>query len=115
MSKIVIFAFKGDPMCFIHVLLNGLDLNKKGLGGKIVIEGEAVKLIPEMAKKGHFLNGLYIEAKEAGLIEGVCYACSKKLGALDAAEEQGLKILNSMSGHVSMADFIKDGYDIVTM
>ena len=42
MKKMVIFAFRGDPMCFVHVLLNGLDIANRGKEGKIVIEGDAV-------------------------------------------------------------------------
>ena len=33
----VIFAFRGDPLCFIHVLLNGIDLNERGQEGLIII------------------------------------------------------------------------------
>ena len=44
MRKIAIFAFKGDPMCFVHVLLNAKDMHEKGFNVKIVIEGEAVTL-----------------------------------------------------------------------
>ena len=47
-SKIIIVAFRSDPMCFVHVLLNALDMEEKGLGGKIVLEGEATKLLKEL-------------------------------------------------------------------
>jgi hypothetical protein len=30
MEKYALFAFTGEDMCFIHVLLNGLDLQAKG-------------------------------------------------------------------------------------
>ena len=30
MKKVVLFAFNGDFMCFIHVLLNALDMHEKG-------------------------------------------------------------------------------------
>ena len=30
MEKFVIFAFNGNPTCFVHVLLNALDLHKEG-------------------------------------------------------------------------------------
>jgi hypothetical protein len=36
-EKIVLFAFRGDPLCFIHVLLNSLDLHERGREGSIVI------------------------------------------------------------------------------
>ena len=44
MPKIVLFVFNGDPMCFIHVLLNALDMKDKGYESKIVIEGGLHKI-----------------------------------------------------------------------
>jgi hypothetical protein len=113
-SKKVIFAFRSDPMCFVHVLLNGLDLQERGLGGEIVIEGEAISLIPEMAKTGHFLHNLYQQAKERNLIIGACRACAAKLKMTSAVEEQGIAQLADMSGHPSMGGFIEKGYEIIT-
>ena len=52
-QKKVLFAFRGDPLCFVHVLLNGIDLHERGQEGLIIIEGEAVTLVPEMSKPGH--------------------------------------------------------------
>ena len=43
MEKVALFAFKGEPMCFIHVLLNALDMSKRGYEVKIVIEGAATR------------------------------------------------------------------------
>ena len=44
MKKIALFVFNGDPMCFIHVLLNALDMKEKGYEARIVIEGAAMEL-----------------------------------------------------------------------
>ena len=41
MKKFALFVFNGDPMCFIHVLLNALDMRDKGYDARIVIEGSA--------------------------------------------------------------------------
>jgi len=30
MKKVAMFVFNGDPICFIHVLLNALDMKAKG-------------------------------------------------------------------------------------
>jgi hypothetical protein len=38
--KFALFAFRKEPMCFIHVLLNALQLNKFGYEVKVVLEGE---------------------------------------------------------------------------
>ncbi len=114
MKKFALFVFNGDPMCFIHVLLNALDMDAKGHEAKIILEGASVKLIPELVKPENPLNGLWKKNLEAGLVEGVCKACSGKLGTLDAAKEQGLKLLNDMSGHPGIAAYRDNGFEIIT-
>jgi len=51
---------------------------------------------------------------EAGIVEGVCKACSSKLGTLEAAKEQELPLLDDISGHPSMAAYRDKGYEIIT-
>ncbi len=114
MNKTVFFAFRGDPLCFIHVLLNSLDMDEKGMGGNIVLEGEAVTLVNEMVKTEHFLNQLYTKVKDRNLIIGACKACSHKLGAVQAIEAEKIALIGEMSGHPSMADYISQGYNVIT-
>ena len=113
-NKTVLFAFRGDPLCFIHVLLNGIDLHERGREGKIVIEGEAVKLIADMAQDGHALNTLYKKAKGLGLIDAVCLGCATKLGALEAAKAEGLPLVGDMNGHPGMGRYLAEGYEVIT-
>ena len=114
MEKAALFVFNGDPMCFIHVLLNALDMKDKGYDVKTVIEGSATKLLPELATKGHPLHTLWEKAKAAQVIEGVCKACANKMGTTASAQEQGLSLLDDMSGHPSMAGYRSRGYEIIT-
>jgi hypothetical protein len=114
MKKNIFFAFRGDPMCFVHVLLNSLDLHKKGMGGKIILEGEAVKLVPEMLKPKHFLNKLYTRVKAENLIIGACRACSTKLEVRDIIESEDIPLIGEMTGHPAMSDYIEQGYTILT-
>ena len=114
MKKMVLFVFNGDPMCFIHVLLNALDMQSRGYEGGIVVEGAATKLLAELTGDDHPLGGLWAKVKQAGLVTGVCKACSQKMGTLQAARDQGLVLLDEMNGHPSMARFREAGYEIVT-
>ena len=114
MEKIALFAFNGDPMCFVHVLLNALDFSDKDYEIKLVIEGSATKLISELDTENHTLHNLYEKVKEKVLLVGACKACAQKMGTLQAAEAQGLRILSDMSGHPSMESFIEQGYKIIT-
>ena len=90
MKKVALFAFNGEFMCFIHVLLNGLHLKQNGEEVKIVIEGSATKLIPELSKEGNPMFQLYQQAKEQNLIDGVCRACSAKMEVASVVEKEGL-------------------------
>ena len=101
-------------MCFIHVLLNALDMKAKDNDCRIIIEGAATKLVADLAGEDHPLYKLWEKTKAAGLVAGVCKACSQKMGALDAARQQGLALLDDMSGHPSLAAYKDEGYDIIT-
>ena len=114
MKKIALFAFNGDPMCFIHMLLNALDMKDKGYDIKIIIEGSATKLVPELTKKENPLSPLYHKAKSLSIIDGACRACSNKMGVLEAIKAEGLTLLDDMQGHPGMARFQEKGFEIIT-
>ncbi len=114
MKKYALVVFNGDPMCFIHVLLNALEMHTKGHVARIIIEGAATKLLPELESKEHFLHALWQKAKAAGLIEGICKACSNKLGTLAAARELGFTLLDEMSGHPSLTRYREEGFELIT-
>ncbi len=113
-KKVALFAFNGELMCFIHVLLNALDMKEKGYEVKVVIEGSATKLIPELARESNPMFRLYGKAKDLGLIDGACKACSNKMGVLDAIKAEGLNLLDEMTGHPSIARYREDGFDVIT-
>ena len=81
---------------------------------RIIIEGAATALIPELEKQENPLNGLWQKVKQADLIEGACKACAKKMGTAELAEELGLTLLDGMSGHPGMAEFQEAGFEIIT-
>lgn len=114
MKKIVLFAFNGDLICFVHVLLNALEMKEKGYGVKIVIEGSAMGVIPEIAKKENPMHKLYNKAKTLDLIDGACKACSNKMGVLEGIKAEGIELLDDMSGHPGMAHYMEQGYEIIT-
>lgn len=114
MKKNALVVFNGDAMCFIHVLLNALDMNANGDEVRIVVEGAATRLVPELAATDHPLHTLWEKVRKAGLVDGVCEACSRKMGTLEAAKSQGLIPLKDMNGHPSLARYQRNGYEIIT-
>ena len=114
MKKFALFVYNGDPMCFIHVLLNALDMSDKGYNAKIIIEGAATELISELDRKGNPLHQLWKKAKSKGLVEGVCKACANKMETIGEAKTQGLPLLEDVLGHPGMARFRDAGFEIIT-
>ncbi len=113
-KKVALFAFNGDAMCFIHVLLNALDMREKGYEAQIVLEGAATKLIPDLVREDNPLMRLYEKTRALGLVAGACRACATKMGTADAAKSQGLPLLDDMHGHPSMARYRDEGFEIIT-
>lgn len=111
MDKYALFAFRGDAMCFAHVLLNGLNMKDKGMDVKIVLEGEATALVKTMEESG---NPLFAKVKERGLFDCICKACSAKMGVLEYNAQCGIPFSEEMSGHPAMSRYIQEGYTIIT-
>ncbi len=109
MKKYLFYAKSGQKMCFVHVLLNALDLKSAENEVKIIFEGESVKLPPILAEES---NPLYKKALDSGLIAGVCLACAQTLGVKDDIEKINLPFLKDMSGHAGMRPYIEDGYEV---
>lgn len=114
MKKVVLFAFNGEQICFVHVLLNALDMKKRGYEVKIVIEGAATKFVPELAKKENPLFALWEQARALDLLDGACKACSNKTGVLDKIQALGVVLLDDMSGHPSMTRYMENGFQVIT-
>lgn len=114
MKKIALFAFNGDAMCFVHVLLNALDMKQRGYDVRVIIEGSATKLVEELADPTKPFANLYQKVKDQGLIDCVCRACANKMNSLHSAMEQQLPLCDELAGHPSMAKYIELGFEIIT-
>jgi hypothetical protein len=113
--KVAFVAFQGEAMCFVHVLLNALDMAEKGHDVKVVFEGAATKQIAELSDASKPFAKLYEQVKAKGLVAAVCKACAAKMDSLVAAQEQGLPLSGAMSGHPPLSEYLEAGYQIVTL
>lgn len=110
MRKVLFYAMQGKKMCFLHVLMNALQLYEQGHEVRIIFEGESVRLPSQLEREG---NKLYLSAREKGLLAGICLACSVQLGVLEMNEAVGLPLLDDMYGHAGLLPFIEDGYEVI--
>lgn len=112
--KVVLVAFNGEPMCFVHVLLNALDMHKRGYDVKVVIEGSATRTANLLNDPAQRFAKFYEQVKARGLIDCVCKACAVTMEALEGIEAQGLPLCGEMTGHPSLAKYIDQGYQVIT-
>ncbi|MHA1146091.1 MAG: DsrE family protein [Candidatus Helarchaeota archaeon] len=114
MGKFALFAFNGDPMCFIHVILNALDLKEKGHDVAVVIEGSATSLIDQFENESNPFYPLFQKLKNSETIDCFCKACSNKMGVLAKVQDFKFPLCDELQGHPSMARYINDGFTIIT-
>ena len=112
MEKVLFYGMTGEKMCFLHVLMNALQLSETGLDVCIIFEGASVKLVGTLESER---NPLYLKAKEKGIIAGICLACSKVMGVYEQNLATGLPMLDDMNGHAGMKPFLDDGYTVISM
>jgi len=112
MEKILLYGMTGEKMCFLHVLLNAIDMANAGREVRIVFEGASVKLVSTFEDEN---NPLYRKARELGLIAGICLACSRMMGVYEKNLASGLPFLEDMNGHAGMKPFLDRGYQVVIM
>ena len=104
--------FRSEKMCFLHVLMNALQLSDTGRDVRIVFEGASVKLVGPLEEEQ---NPLYMKAKAKGLIAGICLACSKVMGVYEQNAATGLPLLDDMNGHAGMKPLMDLGFVVIPM
>ncbi len=114
MKKIALFAFSEDLGVFAHVMMNAIDMKKRGYEAKIIIETKATRFVKDLMDEQKPFAGLFKKVKEEGLIDGVCKACSAMTGAQEAAKQQGLRLLDEMNGHPGIARYLEEGFTVLT-
>ena len=113
-KKVALVAFQGEAMCFVHVLLNAMDMKERGYDVKVIIEGAAVKLVKELNEEGAMFGDMYKKCRDEGMFDCVCKACASKMGSLESAQEQNFNIEGEMFGHPSIGRYMEEGYEIIT-
>ncbi len=118
MSDKILLVLMGGldmPCRMVHTLLWALDIAGRGGDAKIVFEGEAPHWLLELPDPEHGRHRLYRRAKEMELIDAVCKACAVQAQAVEAAAEEGLRLVYDASGHVSLAPYMEADYRIVIL
>jgi predicted peroxiredoxin len=112
---IVLFAGPEPPCKVMHAFVFARDIKARGGEARIVLEGAAPELLLALPNPAHKMHALYVKVKQEGLIAGVCKACALQAQAVEAAQAEGIPLIDDAFGHVSLAPFIEQGFTVVTL
>jgi hypothetical protein len=110
-KKIAIFAFRGEGPCFLHALLNAEDMRNKGMDAVVIMEGGSVKNMRSIVD-GTFPMPL---KKVKSLVDCACLGCSMMFKVDGLFLNAGIRLEGGMNNHVSIADYMEKGYEILIM
>jgi hypothetical protein len=115
--KIALFLFTGPASSckLMHAFVFARDIKARGGEAKIILEGESPGWLLKLPDPTHKLHGIYQKVKQEGLIDAVCRACALQANAVAAAQQEGLPLADDASGHVSLAKYVEQGYQVVTL
>ncbi len=110
-QRFAIIAFRGEKPCVLHAILNCEDMRNKNMDALLILEGGSVKFMGQMYNNEFSVPWERIKP----LIDCACLGCSKMFKVEQAAQEAGIRLEGGMSEHVSLADYILNGYNIIVM
>jgi hypothetical protein len=111
--KYVFLATDDNKMQLYHLLLNAIDFHEHGHEVKTVLECASPKLLIGIAD-GSIKLPLFGKARDLGIIDHACKACTASFSATEAAEKLGVPLKGELSGHSDMLKFIGNGYSLFT-
>ncbi len=120
--KLLFVLFSGDACRQNHALLYALDLHEKGHSVKLVLEGEATRILGELGASEARRGMLLRRACAAGIVAGACERASSGCASedparkvADVARSHGVALLSGLEGHASIEPFVREGYEIVVI
>lgn len=119
MGRKLLFAVFSEEACRQrHAFLYAIDLAKKGHEAKLLIEGPATRMFVDCLGKDEGFDQLYHEAKELGLIAGVCKTAAggcrtPDQNVTEVVRAEGLPLRDDCQQHAGIASFVDQGYEIV--
>lgn len=108
------FIFTDRADTFAHAVLNALDMFERDMDVRVVLDGRATRVLKKAGKASDPVGFLLSEALGASLVDCVCQSCADRYRTLDAAVQMNLPLTEPAQGHPSIADYLAQGYEILT-
>lgn len=119
-AKVLFVVFSDEACRRNHAFRYALDLHRKGIVARVVVEGVATSSLRELDDPASDFAKLFHEAAGLGLVAGACRAACAGCRSDDPnrsvtgiAQAHGVPLLDGADGHASLEPFVRDGYQIL--
>lgn len=113
---IIIQAGPQDMGRALHGLTYGQELHEAGYEVEIFFDGTGTKWITEFGQVGHPFNSVFITVMELGIVKGACGYCTGFFKLEEEVSEAGIPLSDgAKDGHLSLAEHIENGFELLIM
>lgn len=95
-----------------NALTAAKEFKEEGHEATLVFDGAGTKWIGELSDQNHKYNRHFESVKDE--IQGACAYCARAFGVKDEVQESGVELLGEFEGHPSLANFVTQGYQVIT-
>lgn len=103
---------QGDLGRAVNALATVKELQAAGHDVELVFDGAGTRWPAKLADASHPAHSLYESV--SGAVAGVCKACANAFGAAESAQSAGVPLIAGPTGHLSIGQYIENGYEVLT-
>lgn len=116
MTKFAVFVFSDNETKeglgrVVNAMEAVKELSEANHDVKLFFDGYGTAWPAKLASKDHLAHGLYNTVIKN--IDGACLFCATAFGAKDGIQKCGLKLVDEYDQHISIANLVTDGYQII--
>lgn len=96
----------------VNALEFAKELSEQNQQVSIVFDGAGTQWIAKLEDQEHDVHELYKAVQEQ--VDGACKYCSKAFGVINEIRKSGINLLDDYDGHPSLANYVSQGYQVVS-
>jgi hypothetical protein len=116
MTKFAVFVFADNETKeglgrVVNAMEAVKELSEANHDVKLFFDGHGTAWPAKLASKDHLAHNLYESVRKN--IDGVCLFCAIAFGTKNGVQKCGLKLVDEYDQHISIANLVSDGYQII--
>ncbi len=123
MAKVAIIVLEGTELKesvakIRHAMIYSKEIKASGNEITLIFDGNGTKwldIVSDETSEYDFLNKLFKEIKEMGIVYRACGFCSIRKGVKESLSKKNIEFLSEYDGHPDVGKLINAGYQIIVI